>query len=30
MIENDDNLIDNIKTQLYDLYIDIKTFLVSS
>ena len=30
MIENDDNLIDNVKTQLYDLYIDIKTFLVSS
>ena len=30
MTENDDSLIDNIKTQLYELYIDIKTSLVSS
>ena len=30
MTENDDSFIDNIKTQLYELYIDIKTTLVSS
>ena len=30
MTENDDMLIENIKSQLYDLYINIKTFLISS
>ncbi len=30
MTENDDIMVDNIKSQLYDLYIDIKTFLISS
>ena len=29
-MEENDILIDNIQSQLYDLYIDIKTFLVSS
>ncbi len=28
--KNDDTLDDNINTQLYELYIDIKTFLVPS
>ena len=30
MTENDDMIIENTKSQLYDLYIDIKTFLISS
>ena len=30
MTEKDDKLIDNIKNQIYELYLDIKTFLVSS
>ena len=30
MTENDDIMVDIIKSQLYDLYIDIKTFLISS
>ena len=30
MNKNDDILIDDIKSQLYDLYIDMKTFLISS
>ncbi len=30
MTENDDMLIENIKSELYDLYINIKTFLISS
>jgi len=30
MNKNDDILIDEIKSQLYELYIDIKTFLISS
>ena len=29
MNKNDDILIDDIKSQLYDLYIDMKTFLIS-
>ena len=30
MNKNDELLIDEIKSQLYELYIDMKTFLISS